>query len=69
MRRRTLEAALHDQADEAAHDQDEHRRSRDQRDRQDRTLSFGVAPFESLVFAVTLCRHRNRDLYHGLLVS
>ena len=30
-------------------------------------LSFGVAPFESLVFAVTLCRHRNRDLYHGLL--
>ena len=30
-------------------------------------LSFGVAPFELLAFAVTLCRHRNRDLYHGLL--
>jgi hypothetical protein len=30
-------------------------------------VSFGVAPFESLTFAVTLCRNRNRDLYHGLL--
>jgi hypothetical protein len=29
-------------------------------------LSFGVAPFELLVFALTLCRHRNRDLRHGL---
>jgi len=27
----------------------------------------GFAPFESLTFAVSVCRHRNRDLYHGLL--
>ena len=42
MHRRTLEAALHDQADEADQDQDEHRRGSDQRNRQDRApdLSF-----------------------------
>jgi hypothetical protein len=40
--RRTLEVSLHDQADEADQEQDEHRRGRDQRNRQDRTsdLSF-----------------------------
>jgi Enoyl-CoA hydratase/isomerase len=32
-------------------------------------LNSVVAPFELLVFAVTLCRHRDRDLYHGLLAS
>jgi hypothetical protein len=30
-------------------------------------VDSGVAPFELLVFTVTLCRHRNRDFYHGLL--
>jgi hypothetical protein len=30
-------------------------------------LSSGVAPFELRIFAVILCRHRNRDLHHGLL--
>ena len=30
-------------------------------------FSFGGAPFELLVFAVTLCRHLNRDLCQGLL--
>jgi len=30
-------------------------------------VDSGVAPFELLVFAVTLCRNRNPDLYHGLL--
>jgi hypothetical protein len=44
--RRTLEVSLHDQADEADQDQDEHRRGRDQRNRQDRTpdLSFAWFP-------------------------
>ena len=32
-----------------------------------RALNSGVAPFELPVFAVTLCRHRNRNLYDGLL--
>ena len=27
----------------------------------------GLAPFELLTFVFTLCRHRNRDLHHGLL--
>jgi hypothetical protein len=27
-----------------------------------------LAPLELLTFAVSLCRHRNRDLRHGLLV-
>jgi hypothetical protein len=30
-------------------------------------LSFGFARFESLTFAVTLCRNRNLTWYHGLL--
>jgi len=30
-------------------------------------VDSGVAPFELLFFAVTLCRNRNPDLYHGLL--
>ena len=37
--RRTLEVSLHDQADEADQDPDEHRRGRNQRNRQDRTSS------------------------------
>ena len=41
--RRTLEAALHDQADEADQDQDEHRRGRDQRNRQDRPSDLSFA--------------------------
>jgi hypothetical protein len=30
-------------------------------------LNSVVASFELLVFALILCRHRNRDLRHGLL--
>ena len=30
-------------------------------------VDSGVAPFELLIFAVSVCRDRNRDLYHGLL--
>jgi hypothetical protein len=45
MCRRTLEISLHDQADEADQDQDEHRRGSDQRNRQDRAPDLSFARF------------------------
>jgi hypothetical protein len=52
--RRTLEVSLHDQADEADQDQDEHRRGSDQRNRQDRAPDL---PFARLLQVILLDRH------------
>jgi hypothetical protein len=52
--RRTLEVSLHDQADEADQDQDEHRRGCDQRNRQDRAPDLSFARFPHLESSVKL---------------
>jgi hypothetical protein len=70
--RRTLEVSLHDQADEADQDQDEHRRGSDQRNRQDRAPDLSFARFPHLESSVKLteashgCRRPSNGLAGAL---